>query len=186
MHLGRLGYFSDFFVYPALIAGLSAWGLSGATLEAATRWIGLALCSLALWTLLEYLLHRYVLHHFPYVKEMHHAHHVEEKASIGTPTWASLGVFAIVIVLPAWLGLGPFMASAITAGMMAGYLWYISVHHIVHHWHPGHSSYVYGLKRRHALHHHFDETANFGVSSSFWDRVFGTIAEAPVRQPRRR
>jgi len=186
MHLGRLGYYSDFFVYPALIAGLCAWGLAGATPEAAGRWLAFALSSVAVWTLLEYLLHRFVLHHFPYLKEMHHSHHVEEKAQIGTPTWLSLGVFALVVVLPSWLGLGDRLGSAVTAGLMAGYLWYISVHHIVHHWHPGHSSYVYGLKRRHALHHHADETANFGVSSSFWDHVFGTLVVAPSREPQRR
>jgi sterol desaturase/sphingolipid hydroxylase (fatty acid hydroxylase superfamily) len=57
---------------------------------------------------------------------------------------------------------------------MLGYLWYVSVHHMIHHWHPNHPSYLYTLKRRHAVHHHIDENANFGVTSVFWDRVFRT------------
>ena len=30
------------------------------------------------------------------------------------------------------------------------------------------------MSPRHALHHHFDEKLNFGVTSGFWDKVFGT------------
>ncbi|MFZ2101941.1 MAG: sterol desaturase family protein [Oricola sp.] len=47
------------------------------------------------------------------------------------------------------------------------------MHHAVHHWHPAHSGYLYGIKRGHAM-HHADEAYNFGVTSRFWDRVFGT------------
>ncbi len=47
-------------------------------------------------------------------------------------------------------------------------------------WHPAHTSYVYALKRRHALHHHYDETANFGVTSGFWDHVFRTAVGDPA------
>jgi sterol desaturase/sphingolipid hydroxylase (fatty acid hydroxylase superfamily) len=57
---------------------------------------------------------------------------------------------------------------------MLGYLWYVSVHHIVHHWKAEPGTYAYALKRRHMLHHHFDDMGNFGVTSGFWDRVFGT------------
>ena len=40
--------------------------------------------------------------------------------------------------------------------------------------------YVYALKRRHALHHHYDEMANFGVTSGFWDHVFRTAVGDPA------
>ncbi len=37
------------------------------------------------------------------------------------------------------------------------------------------------------LHHHFDEKGNFGVTSSFWDVVFGTDLKVRVAAaPRRR
>jgi sterol desaturase/sphingolipid hydroxylase (fatty acid hydroxylase superfamily) len=59
---------------------------------------------------------------------------------------------------------------------MTGYLWYVSVHHSVHHWHPAHSGYLYYVKRNHAM-HHADETHNFGVTSRFWDWVFSTMRQ---------
>jgi sterol desaturase/sphingolipid hydroxylase (fatty acid hydroxylase superfamily) len=105
---------------------------------------------------------------------MHEAHHEDQKALIGTPTWLSLSIWAIVVLIPIWYVAGYSAASAFSVGMMVGYLWYISVHHIVHHWEPRVGSYGYGLRRRHALHHHFDDMGNFGVSSGFWDKIFGT------------
>ena len=94
--------------------------------------------------------------------------------TVGTPTWLSLGVHALVAFVPVWVVSDFATASAVSCGLMLGYLWYISVHHMIHHWHPTHPSYLYTLKRRHAVHHHVDENANFGVTSIFWDRVFGT------------
>ncbi len=175
MHLGRIGYYSDFFVYPVLILVLSGAGLLHSSPDGAAEWIATFLLCLVLWTLIEYLMHRFALHHIPYVREMHDDHHVNERAPIGTPTYLSLGLHAALALIPLWILLGFALASAATGGLMLGYLWYISVHHILHHWHPSHSGYFYGLKRRHASHHHVDEHTNFGVTSSFWDRIFGTI-----------
>lgn len=178
MKLSRVGYYTDFIVYPAFIACLGFAGLSSSGMQRSVFWLTLAVASVCLWTLLEYLLHRFALHHIPLLKQMHAHHHDEEKARIGTPSWVSLSVFAALVFLPIWSTSDFLVSSAITVGLMIGYLWYISVHHIVHHWHPGHTSYVYALKRRHALHHHFDETANFGVTSGFWDCVFRTAASS--------
>lgn len=183
MQLSRIGYYSDFFVYPVIIATLGAVGMVVGGTERSALWPLICAACVAIWTLLEYLLHRFVLHHVPWVKEMHHEHHIEEKAQIGTPTWLSLGAFAIIVFAPAYFLSDFFVTSAVTSGLMIGYLWYISVHHILHHWHFDHSSYVYGLKRRHALHHHFDKSANFGVTSNFWDHVFGTAVGSPERGP---
>jgi sterol desaturase/sphingolipid hydroxylase (fatty acid hydroxylase superfamily) len=44
----------------------------------------------------------------------------------------------------------------------------------VHHCRLQPVSYLYKLKHRHALHHHFDDAGNFGVTTGFWDKVFGT------------
>jgi sterol desaturase/sphingolipid hydroxylase (fatty acid hydroxylase superfamily) len=175
MRLGRIGYYSDFFVYPALLIVLGGAALLHGGERNAATWISTFLLCLALWTLIEYLMHRFVLHHVPYIREMHDEHHVNEQAPIGTPTYLSLGLHALLVFLPVLLVFDFAMASAASCGMMLGYLWYIAVHHILHHWHPKHSGYIYELKRRHALHHHFDGTTNFGVTTGFWDQVFGTI-----------
>lgn len=69
----------------------------------------------------------------------------------------------------------PFRQSpGLTAGFMLGYLWYVSVHHLIHHGGLGRSALAMRLKRRHMLHHHFNDEGNYGVTSGFWDKVFGT------------
>lgn len=174
MQLSLIGYYSDFVVYPLVIVMLAVAGIGDAGEHGAPGWIAAAFACLVLWTLVEYLMHRFVLHHIPYIKQMHDRHHVEEHASVGTPTWLSLGAHALIVFFPLLLAFNFAVASAVTCGLMLGYFWYIGVHHILHHWHPGHPGYFYTLKRRHALHHHVDETINFGVTTLFWDRVFGT------------
>ena len=68
---------------------------------------------------------------------------------------------------------GRWRASAFTLGVVGGYLAYGIVHHAVHHW-P--ADYAWLRRRRlwHAMHHHRQPPQRFGVSSGFWDRVFGT------------
>jgi len=171
--LSRAAFFADFYSYPAAAAVFIALGLTS-NLQ---RWratvlaVGVGFCA---WTLVEYLLHRYVLHHVKWVKVQHDAHHSDQKALVGTPTWFSLLVFLALVAMPAIL-LSPFeLAAGFTAGMMLGYLWYVTAHYGIHHWRIGSSGYMARLKRRHALHHHFDDLGNFGVTSGFWDHVFRT------------
>ncbi len=184
MQLSLIGYYSDFVVYPVVIAILTVAGIRDAGENGALAWIATAFACLGLWTLVEYLMHRFVLHRIPCIKQMHDRHHVDEHAPVGTPSWLSLGAHALIVFFPLWLVSSFAMASAGICGLMLGYLWYIGVHHILHYWHTGHLGYLYTLKRRHALHHHVDETINFGVTTLFWDRVFGTAAAGKVsRKP---
>ena len=60
-----------------------------------------------------------------------------------------------------------------------GWLWYISVHHAVHHWRLSRDGYLYRAKRRHAMHHYSRETGNFGVTTPFWDHVMGSALTRP-------
>lgn len=181
MPLSRFGYYLDFFVYPILLVVLAIAGTRGLDGQGVMVWAIAYLAALGVWTLLEYLLHRFVLHRVPVLRDMHGRHHLEEDAYDGTPTWVSLAAFAVFAFLPAWLLSDLMWATAITGGLMTGYLWYITVHHIVHHWHFKRPGYAYNLRRQHALHHHFDQTANYGVTSNFWDRIFGTKARTSAR-----
>ncbi|MAU18993.1 MAG: fatty acid hydroxylase [Martelella sp.] len=177
MLLSRMGYFADFVAYPVLIAILGV----AAPMYAGGHWaiadIATFLGSLALWTLLEYLLHRFVLHHLPWIRDMHERHHREVLALVGTPTWLSVALFLGLVFLPLFFLTGFAMAGITTSGLMSGYLWYVSVHHLVHHRHPAHSGYLYKLKRNHAV-HHANDACNFGVTSRFWDDVFHTSRPA--------
>jgi sterol desaturase/sphingolipid hydroxylase (fatty acid hydroxylase superfamily) len=174
MRLGKVSYYGEFVVYPVVIASLAAVPLWRAPSERYALWLAAFISGVGLWTLVEYALHRYVLHHVPYIKEMHEAHHDDQRALIVTPVWLSLGSFAGFLVLPMWLVANPTVTVGVTAGMMLGYFCFEGVHHVLHHLRIQPGTYAYRLKRRHMLHHHFDDGGNFGVTNGFWDMVFGT------------
>lgn len=180
MRLGKVGYYGDFVVYPLVIVGVATVAFWRASPEQFATTMTALVLGIGIWTLVEYTLHRYVLHHLPHIKEMHDGHHNDQTALIGTPIWLSLALFVGLVYLPL-LVLVPAIAGGLTAGFMAGYLWYVTVHHLIHHDGLGRSAYAYRLKRRHMLHHHFDDEGNFGVTSGFWDLVFGT--DIKVRGP---
>lgn len=171
--LSRGAFFADFYAYPAASGAFMV--LAFAT--DAGRWVvaGLAIVTgLAGWSLVEYLLHRFVLHHVRWVKEQHDVHHHDQLALVGTPTWFSLLVFVALVTMPALLATSAEVACGFTGGMMLGYLWYVTAHYGMHHWRAKPSGHLRRLRRRHALHHHFDDQGNFGVTSGFWDHVFRT------------
>jgi sterol desaturase/sphingolipid hydroxylase (fatty acid hydroxylase superfamily) len=182
MRLSRVGYYGDFVVYPPLVAALAVTALWRSQPDEWPTLLVTFAAGLGFWTFAEYILHRFVLHHVPFIRDMHEAHHDDQKALIGTPTWVSMVMIGVVVLVPLWLIADFPIASGATAGLMLGYLWYVTAHHIVHHWNAAPGSYSYSLKRRHALHHYFDDHGNFGVTSGMWDRVFGT--EITVRRRR--
>jgi len=167
MRISRYSYYGDFIVYPALVLALSLAALVHPSLGIFGAWSLSFLIGLGVWTFAEYMLHRFVLHHVPYIKDMHDAHHEDEKALIGTPTWLSFIIIGGGVLLPLYFALDFIVMSGLSAGIVVGYMWYVTVHHMVHHWEVRPDSYGYRLKRRHALHHYFDDHGNFGVSSGF-------------------
>ena len=128
------------------------------------------------WTLLEYVLHRFVLHGIEPFQHWHEQHHLRPYALIGTPTVFSLILILVGIFLPAWFISGIWLGTGLTLGIVIGYAVYMWIHHAEHHWRAN----VLWFKRRkrlHAIHHHGRSASNFGVITSFWDRVFGTHAD---------
>jgi sterol desaturase/sphingolipid hydroxylase (fatty acid hydroxylase superfamily) len=177
MHLSRAGYYADFVVYPFLVMVLSAIALGRTAPHAWVEWFGAFVLGVAIWTLSEYVFHRFLLHDVPYFARMHNEHHAEPTGFVGTPTWLSFAVIIGGILLPLWWSTNFDFASGLTTGFSGGYLWYVSIHHAVHHWRIKEGTYLFHAKRRHALHHFARQSCNFGVTSGFWDRVFGTVFE---------
>ena len=184
MQLSKSGYYADFVLYPLLILGLSALQLVEARTWRPFGFLFLFLVGIAAWTLFEYLLHRYVLHRVPILHDMHEAHHADPSAFVGTPSWASFLMFAVGAFLPLSFAVGFTYASPLTIGLMFGYLCYVGVHHITHHWRLAPESPFYRFKHRHARHHFAKTPGNFGVTTIFWDMVFGTSLEAGSRRGR--
>lgn len=178
-------YFLDFYVYPPLIVLsliLSVSGSADAGGLAVVWAVALMAFGLLVWTLAEYFIHRYAFHHLPGVMEAHLEHHAEPLELHGSPTVVTVLVFGVLALAPLWYLTTMQSAAAMTAGLMLGYLAYVGVHYAVHHvaslgprWLPASARLrLRDLIRAHAIHHH--QTAyNFGVTTTIWDRVFGTM-----------
>ena len=175
MQLNKISYYSDFVVYPIVVITLTAVNLAHATWRSSGEWLGACVAGFVLWTFLEYIIHRVALHRMPVFSPMHSLHHGSPLALIGTPSWVSVTVWLVVIMLPAWRAFGFNIADGLVVGVMIGYWWYGFVHHVIHH-HTRKPSSVYfsQLRAWHMRHHHSPKRGNFGVTTHVWDYVFGT------------
>ena len=165
----RIRHFGDFVTVP--LASVIFIDLAGVDR------LYLVLAGLAAWTLLEYLVHRFVFHRYSSVgRRLHQLHHDHpndpdaERSSLSTPLIA----FPIGFLLIATAGVEN--GSAVFAGLLLGYLAFITVHYAVHSWSIGPNSWLYSAKLRHVAHHRF-ENCNFGVTTISWDIVFRTYAK---------
>jgi sterol desaturase/sphingolipid hydroxylase (fatty acid hydroxylase superfamily) len=183
MRLSTWGYRADFFVYPLLIGTAALQGLGRARLPDGLAWAASAALGAFAWTMVEYAMHRWAFHGLPVLREWHAEHHRHPLARVGTPTWVSAPLFLAI-----WLALaasGRIVAAAgFAAGLMTGYLVYGVIHHGVHHWRVPAGSWLRRTQRRHASHHRGDFDGEFGVTTAWWDVVFGT--RRPVVGARRR
>jgi sterol desaturase/sphingolipid hydroxylase (fatty acid hydroxylase superfamily) len=181
MEQSKAGYYADFILYPLFIIGLAA-----REIDAVRAFPYLWLCSLTLglltWTVVEYGVHRFILHSIEAVARLHKRHHTTPAAYVGTPTWMSLLCFALGGFTPAFILFGWEVASGVTTGLMFGYLWYLLVHDAVHRRYLRPGSLLYRAKMHHARHHHAKVPGNFGVTSSFWDLIFGTHIAPDTRR----
>lgn len=183
MRLSASDYYSDYVLFPTMATGLTAASLIATPVDKWGLWTLSLVAGVVTWTFAEYQLHRWVLHHFPYVKEMHEAHHADQEATIRSPSFLALAIVVLLVFMPLIFLIGFSYAAGFTVGVAVGYSFYIFVHHGVHHWRLKPGSYLYQLKHRHALHHHFNDEGNYGVTTGFWDKVFGTdIKLARVRR----
>ena len=180
LNLQRAGFYADFFLCPLGLVALMTYGWS---LGLAVDWglFGAAFfVGSVSWTLLEYLLHRFFLHGVPPLRRSHLRHHAAPQALIGAPAWLS-PLLAIILFVATELMADATLAAGLTAGVILGYLVYVCVHYATHHLPNLRWAWMRKLRRSHALHHRSETACNFGVSTGFWDVVFGTAARSPSK-----
>jgi sterol desaturase/sphingolipid hydroxylase (fatty acid hydroxylase superfamily) len=182
MKMSRLGYFSEFLFFPPLVLVATLFAFHSSNPPQPATWVIGYGAGLVGWTLIEYLLHRALFHHAPILSRIHERHHHSPQDLIGTPAWASALIGLVVVAGPSWAALGFDLGTAATAGLVSGYLWYVFVHYATHHRHLRRGTYLYRARLRHARHHYFSRSGNFGVTTGVWDHVFGTVLEAPAAQ----
>lgn len=133
------------------------------------------------WTLFEYLMHRFAFHyvaHSPgakrivYIMHANHHEYPRDKERLFMPPAPSLIIAAVVFALQyLLLGSTTFMFFS---GFVLGYLIYGTMHYAIHAWNPP-FKWMKPLWRNHHLHHYKEQEKGFGVSTTIWDRVFGTM-----------
>ncbi|KAA8651495.1 hypothetical protein EYZ11_004570 [Aspergillus tanneri] len=164
-------------------------GFSGLGTTAATYWVS----GLFLWTLIEYFLHRFLFHLDKYLPDnrvgltlhflLHGIHHYlpMDKYRLVMPP-----ALFIILASPFWklahtiFFYNWYAAVSIYCGGVFGYICYDLTHYFLHH--RNLPLYYKELKKYHLLHHFADFDNGFGVTSRFWDRVFGTELEMPSRK----
>lgn len=142
---------------------------------------GTAIFALFFWTFFEYIAHRYILHlisekknlqKFAYIMHGNHHHYPKDKTRLFMPPIPSL-IIAGVLFLIQYLVLGKYV-FAFYPGFILGWLMYASMHYLIHAIAPP-FKFLQPLWRNHHLHHYRDEHLGFGVSNTFWDKIFGTM-----------
>lgn len=177
---GRAAYLADFLLYGAAVAVLAVLLVVASPRGLGAAQMGLLLAGLLAWSAVEYGLHRFVLHRLSPFRRWHRQHHRRPAALICTPTPLSAGLIGLLVFLPAALLGDRWRAAALTLGLLIGYLAYAVTHHAIHHARSG-GAWLRQRRRWHALHHRrHGGTRCYGVTSSFWDRVFGTVDRQPL------
>ena len=187
--------------YPAIIAygllsvvaiGLFAWQ-PAPLIPALVAVVAAAVMYPVVW----YVLHRWVLHSrwmfkiAPLAstwKRIHYDHHQDPNhlEVLFGALHTTLPAIAIVTIPVGW-AIGAFWdagfggaCAAFATGLLTTCL-YEFVHCIQHLAYKPKSKWLAEMKRRHMAHHFHDETGNFGITTFFWDKLFGTHYDRPDR-----
>jgi sterol desaturase/sphingolipid hydroxylase (fatty acid hydroxylase superfamily) len=138
------------------------------------------------WSLFEYCIHRFAFHFVAeseratkivYIIHGNHHEYPRDRERLFMPPVPSLIIAAAVFSLQYFI-FGLFDASifafAFFPGFIIGYLMYGTMHYAIHAWNPP-FKWMKPLWRNHHLHHYKNDHMGFGVSSTLWDHVFGTM-----------
>ncbi|KAJ4975569.1 hypothetical protein NE237_000675 [Protea cynaroides] len=141
------------------------------------------------WTLLEYTLHRFLFHietksywgntiHY-LLHGCHHKHPMDGLRLVFPPAATA------ILTVPFWqllrLFTTPSSTPALFGGGMLGYVMYDVTHYYLHHGRPS-TEVPRKLKKYHMNHHFRIQDKGFGITSSLWDRVFGTLPPSKAPQ----
>lgn len=147
---GPIAYYLDYLLYP--VAAAAAYYFDPR--------FGLLVAGCVAFTLAEYWIHRTALHRWFY-HGTHEAHHKNPQDYV-VLWYVPLVFVATYLVFP----------HAFWSGFTFGYVWFILIHHALHHW-SHRSKWLTWYGRWHDLHHR-NIRYNFGITHPLWDLAFGT------------
>ena len=143
--------------------------------------LGLFLVGLLAFTLVEYLVHRYVYHipattpgraKFQYT--MHGVHHEypKDKTRLAMPPIITVFVASLLFFIFRF-SFGSY-AFGLLSGFTFGYAMYLFVHYAIHAYSPP-KNFLKVWWTHHSQHHYRQDEVAFGVSSTLWDHIIGTM-----------
>jgi sterol desaturase/sphingolipid hydroxylase (fatty acid hydroxylase superfamily) len=155
-----------------------------------TQWALALIIGLFSWTFVEYLLHRYLFHgkfktqfmlRFQYLG--HGIHHEQPmmKTRLVMPPLGAIPTAAVIygiyyLIVGVLIG-APDWVNPLFAGMMVGYVIYDQLHYAYHHANLK-GKWMMMMRKHHMRHHAVEPDKRFGVSTPFWDYIFGTQPKA--------
>lgn len=165
---------ADMYVVSIALQGSSAFTVAA-----------LYILGMFIWTLVEYLLHRFLFHIEDYLPDhayaftlhflLHGVHHylpMDRYRLVMPPTLLVVITYPLYNLAHLVFGYNYYHAQSVFAGAFLGYIIYDMTHYFLHH--KQLPAYFKALKKHHLDHHYKNYDLAYGVSSMFWDRVFGT------------
>ena len=168
-----------FFTYASV---LLYWNFTHTSLSTGTT-LFMFIIGMISFTLVEYLIHRYLFHmsHDTEAKAkaqytMHGVHHEypKDKTRLAMPPLLSI-TLATILLFVFRLILGDLVFSFLP-GFLVAYAGYLVIHYMVHAFQPP-KNFLKALWINHAVHHYKNGDGVYGVTSPFWDYVFGTMSK---------
>ncbi|KAF3933631.1 hypothetical protein ABW19_dt0209639 [Dactylella cylindrospora] len=177
---------TPWWVIPILWLPCVSYGVYRASEGLSPENIGICFAGgIAIWTLVEYCLHRFLFHLDEYLPDNNHAitlhfllHGIHHYLPMDRYRLVMPPTLFLVLATPFWklahtiFYMNWYVGTAVYCGGIFGYICYDLTHYFLHH--KNLPSYYRELKKYHLQHHFADYENGFGVTSRFWDRVFGT------------
>jgi sterol desaturase/sphingolipid hydroxylase (fatty acid hydroxylase superfamily) len=167
-------------IFFAVAAVSLYYGLSEGLLSGLSA-MGLFMAGWFLFTFVEYLMHRFVYHmdtntpskaKFQYT--MHGVHHEypKDKTRLAMPPILTVFVASLLFFIFRFVfGNAGF---GLLAGFVFGYALYLFVHYAIHVYAPP-KNFLKFWWHHHAQHHYKQDEIAFGVSTTLWDHIIGTM-----------
>lgn len=169
----KFNYWGGYVANLILITGLLVRAATSPEEISWLRAVLLGASGLFLYTFTEYLAHRFLYHVMtsPFTKG-HGLHHDDPKGLLGLPWYFPYPVIIGAYFLISWLTAAPGSTAVVMGMWWLGFVGYCAIHHSIHHYNFK-WTWFKNLKAHHKVHHVREET-NFGVVSTYWDKLFGT------------
>jgi 4-hydroxysphinganine ceramide fatty acyl 2-hydroxylase len=162
-------------------------GHTGEMIDLSNQW-WVFIAGFFTWTLVEYLMHRFAFHYeakaesgkkMIYMLHIIHHDHPTDSDKLYQPPLVNLVIVALLFGF-IYLIMNNFVFLFLP-GIILGYLAYSTIHYSIHKFKPP-FDFLKPIWRHHNLHHYRFQNKGFGVSSPFWDVIFGTMPPKEIEK----